>query len=81
MSTLVLESPLTKVDVAARSFLSKPRQLLIDGKWVNAATGKTFNVFDPATGDTIASVAGRRPRTLTSPSKPPARPSTVHGAN
>ena len=57
MATLVLEAPLTKIGAAARKFLSKPKQLLIDGKWINACSGKTFHVFDPATGDTIASVA------------------------
>ena len=39
------------------SFLSKPKQLLIDGKWVNAASGKTFAVLNPATTEQIASVA------------------------
>ena len=57
MATLVPESPLSKVGSAARSFIAKPKKLLIDGKWVSAASGKTFNVFDPATGDTVASVA------------------------
>lgn len=33
------------------------RQLLIDGKFVDAASGKTFPTFDPRTGDTIANVA------------------------
>jgi len=31
--------------------------MLIDGEWIDAASGKTFSVFDPATGDTIAHVA------------------------
>ena len=57
MSSIVLEAPVTKIGSAARRFLSKPKQLLIDGKWVNAASGKTFHVFDPATGDKVASVA------------------------
>ncbi|MEI8313638.1 MAG: aldehyde dehydrogenase family protein, partial [Verrucomicrobiota bacterium] len=57
MSNLVLEPPVTKIGSAARRFLSKPKKLLINGKWVAAASGKTFNVFDPATGDAIASVA------------------------
>jgi phenylacetaldehyde dehydrogenase len=42
---------------AASSFVSKPRQLLIDGKWIDAADGKTFPVIDPATGETVAHVA------------------------
>src|SRR5262249_38161149 len=32
-------------------------QLLIDGKWVNAKSGKRFDVFDRATGQAIAAVA------------------------
>ena len=33
-----------------RTFLAKPKQLLIDGDWVDAVCGKTFSVEDPATG-------------------------------
>ena len=40
-----------------RSFLAKPKQLLIDGEWVDAVSGKTFAVEDPATQETIAHVA------------------------
>ena len=32
-------------------------KLLIDGKWVNAASGKTFDTINPATGEVIAHVA------------------------
>ena len=32
-------------------------QLLIDGEWTGAASGKTIPVLDPATGDTIGHVA------------------------
>src|SRR5262249_18415441 len=32
-------------------------KLLIDGKWVNAASGKTFETLNPATGEVIAKVA------------------------
>jgi aldehyde dehydrogenase (NAD+) len=31
--------------------------MLIDGKWVNSASGKTFETINPATGDTICQVA------------------------
>ncbi|MEX2287970.1 MAG: aldehyde dehydrogenase family protein [Planctomycetaceae bacterium] len=39
--------------------LPKIRQtkLLIDGKWVDAASGKTFETINPATGEVIAKVA------------------------
>ncbi|MGU3665398.1 aldehyde dehydrogenase family protein [Methylobacterium sp. A49B] len=42
---------------AIRDWLSKDRTLLIDGKWVPAQSGKTFDVTDPATGEVIAKVA------------------------
>ena len=40
-----------------KDYISKPRQLLIDGQWVAAQSGKTFAVFDPSTGQQIATVA------------------------
>ncbi len=42
---------------AASAFLAGKHQLLIDGKWVDAKSGKKFDVFDPATGQAIAAVA------------------------
>ena len=39
------------------AFLSAPRQMLINGKWVNAQSGRTFDVVNPATGATLARVA------------------------
>ncbi|ANN68077.1 aldehyde dehydrogenase family protein [Bordetella bronchialis] len=38
-------------------WLSRPRSMLIGGKWVQAQSGKTFPVHDPATGEVIAQVA------------------------
>ncbi len=40
-----------------QSFLSAPKKLLIDGKWMPAKSGKTFDVFDPATDQVVAQVA------------------------
>jgi len=42
---------------AASAVLAGKQQLLIDGKWVDAKSGKKFDVFDPATGQAIAAVA------------------------
>ncbi len=42
---------------AASSFLAGRHQLLIGGKWVDAKSGKRFDVFDPATGQAIAAVS------------------------
>src|SRR5713101_5488698 len=39
-------------------FVSAPvRKMLIDGKWVEAASGKTFETPNPATGEVLARVA------------------------
>ena len=38
-------------------FLQQQHQLLINGEWVDAASGKRFDVVDPANGEVIATVA------------------------
>jgi phenylacetaldehyde dehydrogenase len=38
-------------------FIDKPRKMLINGKWVNAVSGKTFPTYNPATGEILAQVA------------------------
>ena len=39
---------------AVLSFLdSQPKRMLIDGKWVEAASGKTFETVNPATGEGV----------------------------
>src|ERR1700691_6243255 len=38
-------------------FLEKPRKMLINGKWVNSISGKTFPTYNPATGEVLAQVA------------------------
>src|SRR6201984_2603898 len=38
-------------------FLSKTRPLLIGGKWVSSASGKTFETYNPATGEVLAHIA------------------------
>lgn len=40
-----------------RSFLSSPKQLLINGQWLDAKSGKHFDVYNPATDQVIAKVA------------------------
>lgn len=42
---------------AAKAFLKRPKQLFIDGAFVDAADGKTFATEDPATASTITHVA------------------------
>lgn len=46
-------SPLSE---KAEEFLSKPIKLLIDGKWVGAKGGKTFDSVDPSNGKVLASI-------------------------
>ena len=41
----------------ARDFLRKPGRLLIDGEWVEAASGKTFETLNPATEESLGRVA------------------------
>ncbi|MDP9161431.1 MAG: aldehyde dehydrogenase family protein [Acidobacteriota bacterium] len=44
-------------DYKASSFLSQKHKLLINGKWEDAASGKTFETYNPATGEVLANVA------------------------
>jgi acyl-CoA reductase-like NAD-dependent aldehyde dehydrogenase len=46
-----------KLHSATESFIGTPRKMLIDGKWVEAASGKTFETPNPATGQVLARVA------------------------
>src|SRR5271169_13339 len=54
MDTVALDSRLSK---SAAAFVSQHRKLLIDGEWVAAASGKTFPVYNPATGTVLGQVA------------------------
>ena len=42
---------------SVQEFLSRPRKLLIGGQWVGAKSGKTFETYNPATGEVLAQVA------------------------
>ncbi|WP_149536488.1 aldehyde dehydrogenase family protein [Siccirubricoccus phaeus] len=35
----------------------KPKRMLVDGKWLEAASGKTFQTINPSTGEVLAEVA------------------------
>jgi phenylacetaldehyde dehydrogenase len=45
------------VDQNVSKYVAKARPMLINGKWVNAASGKTFPTFNPANGEILAHVA------------------------
>jgi phenylacetaldehyde dehydrogenase len=49
MPTATLE----KIDPKIREFVTSKRGLLIDGKWVDAQSGRTFPVYNPATGEVL----------------------------
>lgn len=52
---------LTLRDERADRFLgTEPKRLLIDGAWVDAVAGETFETIDPATGEVLAAVARGR---------------------
>ncbi len=46
-----------QVDEHAREFVGRDRPMLIGADWVDSASGKTFEVFNPATGETLSNVA------------------------
>ncbi len=39
------------------SFLSSPKKLMINGQWIDAKSGKHFDVYNPATDQVVAQVA------------------------
>jgi phenylacetaldehyde dehydrogenase len=39
------------------SFVTRKHRMLINGKWVEAASGKTFPTYNPATGEVLSEVA------------------------
>ncbi len=42
---------------SVQEFLSRPKKMLIGGAWVEARSGKTFETYNPATGEVLAQVA------------------------
>jgi phenylacetaldehyde dehydrogenase len=45
------------VDRSVEEFTATARKLFINGQWVDAASGQTFDTPNPATGETLAAVA------------------------
>src|SRR6267154_2274212 len=52
MTTATATIPSRKAPVKVRQ-----TKMLIDGKWVNSTSGKTFESINPSTGEVIANVA------------------------
>ena len=45
------------LDRNVEAFIGAPRQLFINGQWVDAASSRTFETPNPATGETLAHIA------------------------
>lgn len=54
MSTATVEIP---IHHNVTTFVGAPRKMLIGGRWLEAASGKTFPTYNPATGEVLAQVA------------------------
>jgi phenylacetaldehyde dehydrogenase len=52
-----MATTLVTLDQEVTSFLAAPQKMLINNQWVEAVSGKTFPVYNPATGEEIARVA------------------------
>ena len=57
MSLKTKDAPASRVSKKTREFLAKPKKLLIGGDWLKSANGKTFDSFDPSTGEVLARAA------------------------
>ncbi len=44
-------------DSKVTQYVAKQQKMLINGKWVDAASGKTFPTYNPATGEVLSRVA------------------------
>lgn len=53
MATIPIDS---RVDPKTAEFFAQTHRMLIDGKFVGAASGKTFPVYNPATGEVVTHV-------------------------
>src|ERR1700723_2872772 len=46
-----------KMDPKVSGYVGKSHKMLINGKWMDAASGKTFPTYNPATGEVLSNVA------------------------
>ncbi|MBJ8348894.1 aldehyde dehydrogenase family protein [Antrihabitans sp. YC2-6] len=53
--TAVISSP-AGLDSRVVEFVSRPKQMYVDGQWIDALSGATFETLDPATGEAITTV-------------------------
>ena len=57
MPTVTSDDITSKVSPKIRRFVTTNRRMLINGDWVDANSGDTFHVYNPATGEVMAHVA------------------------
>jgi phenylacetaldehyde dehydrogenase len=57
MPTVTSDDITSKVSPKIRQFVTTNRRMLINGDWVDANSGDTFHVYNPATGEVMAHVA------------------------
>ena len=53
---LLTHNPDQQLSAKAKAFLARPKKLYINGQFVDAADGKTFETEDPALGSAITRV-------------------------
>ncbi len=53
--TAVVHTP-AGLDPRVVDFVSSPKRMFVDGRWVDSASGRTFETVDPATGQVITTV-------------------------
>ncbi|HSY73343.1 MAG TPA: aldehyde dehydrogenase family protein, partial [Alloacidobacterium sp.] len=53
MATIALDP---RLDKKTSDFIAQKHRMYVDGKFINAASGKTFSVYNPATGEVMAQV-------------------------
>jgi hypothetical protein len=65
----------SRLGAPAKAFVGRRNRLLIEGKLVDAASGKTFPDYNPATGTILAQARKPTRRMSTVPSRRPDAPS------
>lgn len=52
-----MSTAVAPVNEQVSKFIASPRKMLINGKWVDSVSGKTFPTYDPSTGKEMAYIA------------------------
>ena len=57
MSVATIEQVNSLISPKVQKYVTSHRRMLINGDWVDAKTGDTFHVYNPATGEILSNVA------------------------